>query len=130
VAVATRLLQSLQNAQFETWLDTDALRAGDDWNSKIEEQLLDSDYVIVLQTPVLASKVVGYVNKEIAIAKDRARYFRGTFLIPVLVDGVGDKAGIPELSTYQSITLRAANYEADFAALRQLIIRDFQRRQR
>lgn len=128
--LAARLFSSLQKAQFEPWLDKDALRGGDDWNSKIEDQLRDSDYVLVLETPALARKRVGYVNKEISIARDLARYIRGSFLIPVYIDDLDDHEKISELSGYQAMQLRESRFEEDFANLSSLIRRDFQRRQR
>jgi hypothetical protein len=128
--LALRLFSKLQTANFEPWLDTDALRGGQDWNSTIEEQIRDTDYVLVLETPALARKQAGYINKEISIAGDRAEYFRGSFLIPLLVDALGDAEQLSELKKYQSLPLRNERFDEDFATIKSTINRDFQRRQR
>ena len=79
-ALAARLFASLQSAGFVPWLDKDALRGGEDWNLMIEDQLREADYVLVLETAALMEKRVGYVNKEIAIARAQAQRYRG--LVP------------------------------------------------
>jgi hypothetical protein len=81
-SLAARIFSSLQRKGFEPWLDKDALRGGEDWNLMIEDQLRETDFVLVLQTPALAAKKVGYVNKEIAVACERSKYYRKKIIIP------------------------------------------------
>lgn len=129
--LAAKLFSSLQQANFEPWLDKDGLRGGCDWNQTIEEQLRESHYVLVLQTPALVAKTEGYVNKEIAIARDQALRYRGlSFLIPLVVDSLSPDEKIKELEPYQQMPLRASSYDQDFAGLVSTLRRDFQRRQR
>lgn len=128
---AARLFAALQKASFDPWLDKDALRGGDDWNQMIEDQLRETDYVLVLQTPALATKMVGYVNKEIAIARDQAQRYRGlSFLIPLVADNLSDDDRIKELNSYQQMPLRGDSFDQDFSDLVSTLRRDFQRRQR
>jgi TIR domain/SIR2-like domain len=129
-ALAARLFASLQSAGFEPWLDKDALRGGEDWNLMIEDQLRESDYVLVLETPALAGKRVGYVNKEIAIARDQAQRYRGSFLVPLEAGGLSPDQRIAELGSYQHLPLRESNFDDDIAALVSTLRRDYQRRQR
>jgi hypothetical protein len=129
-ALASRLFATLQDAGFRPWLDKDALRGGDDWNQLIEDELREADYVLVLATPALAEKRVGYVNKEISIARDKARHYRGAFLIPLLASGMGPEHLIEELASYQSVPLRDESFDKDAAVLVSTMRRDYQRRNR
>jgi hypothetical protein len=128
--LAARLFASLQKAGFEPWLDKDALGGGEDWNLMIEDQLRETDYVLVLQTPALAAKRVGYVNKEIAIAREQAQRYRGSFLIPLVAAELSADERIEELSAYQQMPLRDSCYSQDMADLVSTLRRDYQRRQR
>jgi hypothetical protein len=129
-SLATRLFASLQNQGFTPWLDQDALRGGERWNEATEDQLRDAEYVLVLETKSLATKRVGYVNKEIAIARDQAQHYRGSFLIPLLVEDMPPEDQLKDLSAYQRMRLRETHYEEDVAALVSVMRRDYQRRQR
>ncbi len=129
-ALAARLFASLQATGFEPWLDQDALRGGDDWNLMIESSLREADYVLVLQTAALVRKRVGYVNKEIAIARDQAQRFRGAYLIPLAADEEAPEQRLEELSDRQQMPLRERQFDTDVAALVSTMRRDFQRRQR
>jgi TIR domain-containing protein len=128
--LASRLFASLQNSGFAPWLDRDALRGGELWNEAIEDHLRDAEYVLVLETMSLARKLVGYVNKEIAIARDQAQRYRGSFLIPLLAEGMTPGDQLQELSAFQHVPLRESHYDDDIAALVSLMRRDYQRRQR
>ncbi|MCO6428973.1 toll/interleukin-1 receptor domain-containing protein [Nitrosomonas communis] len=128
--LAARLFASLQKEGFEPWLDKDALRGGEDWNLMIEDQLRETDYMLVLQTPALAAKKVGYVNKEIAIAREQALRYRGSFLIPLVVGDLSVDDKIKELGSYQQLPLRENYYDQDLADLVSTLTRDYQRRQR
>jgi hypothetical protein len=129
-SLAGRLFSSLQKAGFEPWLDKDALRGGEDWNLMIESQLKDTDYVLILETPALSKKRVGYVNKEIAVAREQAQHYRGSFLIPLFTEELSDDDKIEELSGYQQMPLRADQFDNDVATLISTLRRDFLRRQR
>jgi hypothetical protein len=128
--LAERLFVYMQKAGFEPWLDKDALRGGQDWNLMIEDELRECDYVLVLESHALADKQKGYVNKEIAIARDQAKRYRGSFLIPLVVDDLQPADRIRELGSYHRMKLREKHFDDDIAALVSTLRRDYQRRQR
>jgi hypothetical protein len=128
--LAARLFESLQKAGCEPWLDKDALRGGEDWNLMIEDQLREADYVLVLQTRALAAKRVGYVNKEIAVAREQAQRYRGSFLLPLVCGELSPDQKIEELGAYQQLPLREDIYMDDVAVVISTLMRDYQRRQR
>ena len=129
--LAARLFASLQKEGFAPWLDKDALRGGEQWNDVIEEQLRDAEYVLVLETKSLAEKLVGYVNKEIAVARDQAQRYRGgSFLIPLVAEDMKTEDEIKELGAFQRMPLRDSHYDEDVSALVSVMRRDYQRRQR
>jgi hypothetical protein len=103
--VAKRLFEALPRDRFEPWLDTDFLRAGEEWNQELEDKIRDSDYFLVLNSSNLAAKKVGYVNKELSIALDMQKYRqRGTgFVIPLQVEGISAEDGQPDLKRFQQI---------------------------
>lgn len=128
--LAAKMFASLQQAGLEPWLDKDGLRGGEDWNMKIEDQLRESDYVLVLQTPALAAKRVGYVNKEIAIAREQARSYRGAFLIPIVANNLPVEDRLEDLAGFQQLPVLDESYEQDVSTVVSTILRDFQLRQR
>jgi hypothetical protein len=128
--LAARIFETLQRSGFEPWLDKDALRGGQDWNLMVEDQLRETDYVLVLQTSALAHKRKGYVNKEIALARDQALNYRGSFLIPLDVGELAPEQRIEELRGYQHLSLRPERFDSDMEVLISTLRRDYQRRQR
>ena len=87
-AIAEQVTHGLRANSITVWLDKDALEAGDAWDQIIEQRIQDVNYFVVLQSEHLQNKQVGYVNKELALARDRQRYYRSPrrFLIPAIVD--------------------------------------------
>jgi hypothetical protein len=128
--LAARIFTSLLKKGFEPWLDKDALRGGEDWNLMIKDQLSETDFVLVLQTPALVAKRVGYVNKEIAIARERSQFYRGSFLIHIMVGNLKPEERVEELAAYQQLGLHDDTYEEDMAVIISTMLRDYQRRQR
>lgn len=59
INTAQKLCDSLPSERFEPWLDRDRLEGGDDWNSKLEQQIQSSDYFLVLNSENLNKKQVG-----------------------------------------------------------------------
>ncbi len=89
-ATARRLDEDLRARGIRVWIDEHQLRGGDRWDGSIRDVLgSEADYVVVVQTPSLVAKDVGYVNKEINLALDRHLEYRPprVFLLPVSVDG-------------------------------------------
>jgi len=128
--VAKRLCGSLPKERFDSWLDSNFLQGGEDWNMELEEKLRSSDYFLILNSENLAKKTVGYVNKEVSIALDLQKYRqRGMkFIIPIQVEGITAGAGRRELQEFQQLPLRSSCYDDDVATLVKTIFRDFQLR--
>lgn len=123
---AAALYSDLEAEGMVPWLDREKLRGGDLWDTRIDQTIRkEIDYFIVLQSESLAEKTIGYVNKEINIAMDRQKEFRGVkFVIPVTID---DSPLLAELEKFQSIDLRENDAVPD---LTRLIHRDQQIRRR
>lgn len=88
----------------------------------------DTDYVLVLYTPAL--KTDRYVNKEIALARDRALAVRGNFLIPLRTAELAPEDRIDELRPYQEMVLRLECFNEDMAQVLSTMRHDYQRRNR
>jgi tetratricopeptide (TPR) repeat protein len=86
----TRVRTRLAIGEFTIWRDTDGLRTGDRWDSKIEAALRASDVLIVLLTP----RWVGsdYCRKEFAIFEEgEPQRGEGEFIAPLLGRSVADE---------------------------------------
>lgn len=129
-ALADRVCHTLQTSNFEPWFDKESLAGGDLWDQRIQDQLADTDYVLVLYTPALSRKRDSYVNKEIALARDRALAVRGNFLIPLRTAEFAPEERIDELSKYQEIPLREEFFNEDIKKVVSTMRRDFQLRNR
>ena len=121
---------ALQKANFEPWLDTDALRGGELWDERIRDELDVTDFTLVLYSPALCRKTDSYVNKEIALARERARSVRGPFLIPLRTAEISAEDRIAELSEYQAMPVRPTHFDEDIAKVISSMRRDLQRRHR
>src|SRR4051812_33904381 len=66
-----RVRARLAVGDFTIWRDTDGLRTGDPWASKIKAALRASDVLIVLLTPRWVGS--GYCLKELAIFEEMER---------------------------------------------------------
>ena len=128
--LANSVCHVLQTSNFEPWLDKESLAGGDLWDQRIREQLEDADYVLVLYTPALSRKTDSYVNKELALARDRALAVRGNFLIPLRTAEIAPEDRVEELSKYQEMTLRLECFDEDMAKVLSTMRRDYQRRNR
>jgi hypothetical protein len=128
--LANSVCHLLQTSNFEPWLDKESLTGGDLWDQRIRDQLEDADYVLVLYTPALSRKTDSYVNKEIALARDRALAVRGNFLIPLRTAEIAPEDRVDELSKYQEMTLRRECFDEDMAKVLSTMRRDYQRRHR
>jgi TIR domain/SIR2-like domain len=128
--IAARVFDMLQKSQFEPWLDTESLQGGEHWDRHIRNELETTDYTLVLYTPALCKKTDSYVNREIALARDRALSVRGSFLLPLRTTDIGVEDRIVELSEYNEMTLRPDQFDADFSKVISTLLRDYQRRNR
>jgi hypothetical protein len=128
--LANSVCHVLETSNFEPWLDKESLAGGDLWDQRIRDQLEDTDYVLVLYTPALSRKKDSYVNKEIALACDRALAVRGTFLIPLRTAEIAPEDRVDELSKYQEMTIRPECFDEDMAEVLSIMRRDYERRNR
>jgi len=128
--LANRVCHALDTSNFEPWFDKESLTGGDLWDQRIRDQLEETDYVLVLCTPVLSRKTDSYVNREIALARDRALAVRGNFLIPLRTADLAPQDRIEVLSKYQEMNLRLENFDEDMAKVLSTMRRDYQRRNR
>lgn len=128
--LAARLFGSLLKEQYEPLLDSDFLDGGDDWNKRVEDQLRETDYVLLLHSDALSRKHDSYVNKEIALAQDRGKYVRGKFLLPLLINNLPNEQWVTELGQYQQLPLREEHYDEDISEIVRTICRDYQVRMR
>ena len=126
---AQRLYDALGLAGFDAWLDKMRLEGGARWDAMIEHEIDRSDYVLVLLSRALAAKVDSYVNKEIALARERALRVTDPFkcLIPLQIEPCERRQ---DLASYQTEQLAPETYENDLKTLVSLIKRDYQKRQR
>jgi hypothetical protein len=128
--LAARVFDALQKAYFEPWLDQESLQGGDDWNKRIEADLDASDFVLVLYTPAFCRKTDSYVNKEVALACERALRVRGSFLIPVRTVDLADEDRVDALRKFDEMELKETGFDEDFAKIVSTLKREYQRRNR
>jgi hypothetical protein len=128
--LAARVFDALQKMQFEPWLDKESLRGGENWDQRIRSELEATDFALVLYTPRLCEKADSYVNREIALAHNRALSVRGSFLIPLRTAEIAAEDRIAELSGYQEMALRHAQFDEDLSKVMSTMLRDYQRRNR
>lgn len=129
-ADAEKVYESLPKDQFDTWLDTHLLEAGEDWNAKLEQTIKSSDYFLVLNSENLVKKQVGYVNKEIELALDQQKYHQpgSRFIIPLQMNSLSAEQGRQDLKRFQQLPLRREALTEDIASIVKTLTRDFQRR--
>jgi hypothetical protein len=129
--LASRVCSALQKAAFEPWLDRESLAGGDDWEKRIEADLDASDFTLILYTAAFCRKTDSYVNKEVALACDRALRVRGSFLIPLRTDDIADEDRVEALRKYNEIELGVdESFDEDMAKVISTMRREYQRRNR
>lgn len=128
--IASRVFDTLQKTFFRPWLDREALRGGDDWNKRIQAELDASDFVLVLYTPAFCRKTDSYVNKEVALACDRALRVRGAFLIPLRIGEIAEADRVVELQKYNEMEIRLSAFDEDISKVASAMKREYQRRNR
>jgi hypothetical protein len=84
----------------------------------------------VLYSPALWRKTDSYVNKEIALARERARSVRGPFLIPLRTADMSTEDRIAELGEYQEMPVLPEHFGDDMRKVISSMRRDLQRRHR
>ena len=128
--LASMVFDALQKANFEPWLDKESLVGGGEWDRQIEADLDSSDFALVLYTPAFCGKNDSYVNKEIALACERALRVRGAFLIPLRTNDLNEADRVDALRKYDEMELRTAAFDEDIAKVISNMRREYQRRNR
>jgi hypothetical protein len=128
--LASRVFDALQKAYFEPWLDQESLEGGEDWDKRIEADLDASDFALVLYTPAFCQKIDSYVNKEVALACERALRVRGSFLIPIRTTDLDNADRVDALRKYDEMEVRTETFDEDFAKVISTMKREYQRRNR
>lgn len=128
--LASRVFDSLQKAYFEPWLDRESLWGGEDWDRRIEADLDTSDFTLVLYTRAFCRKTDSYVNKEVALACERALRVRGSFLIPLRADDLTGIDRVDELRKFDEMELRTTAFDEDMSKVISNMRREYQRRNR
>jgi hypothetical protein len=128
--IAARVFDVLQKSQFEPWLDTESLKGGEQWDQRIRNELETADYALILYTPALCKKNDSYVNREISLARERARSIRGSFLLPLRTTDIAPEDRIIELADYNEMALRPEQFDSDLSRVISTMLRDYQRRNR
>ena len=123
------LAEKLESRGIRVWQDKQDLRAGDNWNKVLFDVIGGKvDYVIVVQTPAMTTRIEGVFHQEIEAARQRqskmgehgGQQFR--FLIPV---SLGKVAPLSTLSAFHVIDVGDAE---GVEALAKSIDEDWQRR--
>jgi hypothetical protein len=85
---AREIHDALKQAGLNPWLDREALRGGDRWDSMIETTIHGVDFFLVLNSHALVRKSQrrAYVVKEIKVALEEDKKSFGKFIIPVKID--------------------------------------------
>ena len=118
------LEENLQANGIRVWRDKTNLRAGARWNEVLQSVIKDRvNYVIVVQTIAMTTRISGVFFREIAAAKEKDEdmgEFRGqklTFLIPVTLDHSQPLGSLKDLHTIDvtaGIDALAAAIQADW----------------
>jgi len=123
------LADSLQSRGVRVWQDTQDLRAGDDWNRVLVDVIARRiDYVVVVQTPTMLSRITGVFHREIEVALKRQSEMgelRGQRLRFVLPVKLGACETLSALSSTHVLTL---NDPGDVEKLVASIQEDWERR--
>ena len=123
------LSESLQGRGIRVWQDAQDLRAGDDWNRVLVDVIARKvDYVVVVQTPNMLSRVTGVFHREIDVALRRQGEMgeldgeKLRFLLPVKL------GGCPTLSALSSTHVLTLKDTGDVERLVASILEDWGRR--
>ena len=56
------LIEKFELMGFDTWVDNDRLKAGDEWRERIDQAIKEADVLVVVMTP--EAKVSEYITYE------------------------------------------------------------------
>jgi TolB-like protein len=96
---AQRICEALRAAGVEVWFDQSELRGGDAWDQKIRQQIYNCGLFIAVISAHTEARDEGYFRREWKLAVDRTHDMAEdrAFLVPVVVDGTGERsARVPD----------------------------------
>ncbi|MBI3423752.1 MAG: SUMF1/EgtB/PvdO family nonheme iron enzyme [Acidobacteria bacterium] len=106
---AQRLIADLAQAGHASWIDTIAIKGGDEWIAEIVAGINRADALLVVVTPeALRSR---WVQREIWLAETKSKRIIPCLFKPVAPDDLF------RLSDYQSVNFAGRAYEVGFAEL-------------
>lgn len=93
---ALRICAALRAEGIEVWLDQSELRGGERWDEEIRRQIRECALFIAIVSRHTQERLEGYFRREwkLAIARTRDMAEQKPFLVPVVVDGTGDRDAI------------------------------------
>jgi len=93
---ARKICDALRAARIEVWFDQSELRGGDAWDQKIRREIHDCALFIPVISQHTQDRLEGYFRHEWNLAIERAHHMarQKPFLLPVVVDGTGDREAL------------------------------------
>ena len=93
---ARKIGEALRAAGIEVFLDQSELRGGDAWDQKIRHEIHDCALFVPIISLHTQERLEGYFRHEWNLAIERAHHMarQKTFLMPVVVDGTGDREAL------------------------------------
>jgi TolB-like protein/tetratricopeptide (TPR) repeat protein len=93
---AQKICEALRAAGIEVWFDQSELRGGDAWDQKIRQEIRDCALLVAIISQHTQERLEGYFRHEWNLAIERAHHIarQKPFLIPVVVDGTGDREAL------------------------------------
>jgi TolB-like protein/Flp pilus assembly protein TadD len=93
---AKRICDALRQAGVEVWFDQSELVGGDAWDQKIRKQIKECALLIPIISKSTQGRREAYFRLEWRLAEERTHLMaKGTpFLLPVTIDGTGDREAL------------------------------------
>jgi hypothetical protein len=91
-----RIAGALRAGGIEVFLDQSELRGGDAWDNKIRHEIHECVLFIPIVSQHTQERLEGYFRHEWNLAIERAHHMarQKPFLVPVVVDGTGDREAL------------------------------------
>jgi TolB-like protein/Tfp pilus assembly protein PilF len=95
---AQRICETLRAAGIEVWFDRSELRGGDEWDQSIRRQIKNCALLIPIISRHTHERAEGYFRLEWKLAVDRSHLIMANkaFLLPVVIDDIGDDENVPD----------------------------------
>src|SRR6266404_1513349 len=89
---ASRICQTLREADIEVWLDQSELRGGDAWDAAIRKQIKACALFMPIISANTRARAEGYFRLEWTLAVDRSHLMAAerAFLLPLVIDDTRD----------------------------------------